>query len=434
MSGDTSPPARASQAAGSRLLNVVTMLILFSLGFVLGMTSNSMYPNLSLPFVPPLLPTAPSLPPSPPPPPPSVPSPSPPPPPPLPPPPPPPAPSPPPPPAAAQNQQTTSLMTGFLAPSNNMTDEELLWWASMAPKARTTPLRYRHRKPKVAFLFLIRGEMPLRPLWEKFFRGHEGLYSIYVHADPSYAGPAPPETSVFHGRAIPSQKTLWGDVSLVAAERRLVAHALLDDPRNQRFALLSESCIPVYNFTTVHALLTGTAANTSFVDSFVGHDSDVRYDPFFSRRSSSGNITLAQWRKGAQWFEMDRALAVELVGDGEYYPAFAEFCAWRRFCFAEEHYLPTLLSVIGWGTRNANRTLTYADWRRGGSHPLTRRGKDVTEELIGEIRGGGAGGRGQNCSAHGDGARGVCYVFARKFAPDTLEPLLRLAPKVMGFG
>ncbi|CAN6248182.1 unnamed protein product [Urochloa humidicola] len=413
---DTGPPARASQAAGSRLLNVVTMLILFSLGFVLGMTSNSMYPNLSLPFVPPLLPTAASLPPSPPPPPP-----------PSPPPPPPPAPSPPPPPPP-QNQQT-SLTTGFLTPSNNMTDEELLWWASMAPKARTTPLRYRHRKPKVAFLFLIRGEMPLRPLWEEFFRGHEGLYSIYVHADPSYAGPAPPEDSVFHGRAIPSNKTSWGDVSLVAAERRLVAHALLDDPANQRFALLSESCIPVYNFTTVHALL--TAANTSFIDSFVHHDSVVRYDPFFGRR---GNITLEQWRKGAQWFEMDRALAVELVGDGEYYPAFADFCARRRVCFAEEHYLPTLLSVIGWGPRNANRTLTYADWRRGGSHPRRHGAGDVTEELIGEIRGGGAGGRGQNCSAYGDGARGVCYLFARKFAPDTLQPLLSLAPKVMGFG
>ncbi|CAL5032819.1 unnamed protein product [Urochloa decumbens] len=423
---DANAPVRASQSSqvGSRLLNnVVTMLILFSLGFVLGMTSNSKYPNFYLPFMP-SLPTPPSLPPSPPPQPPlPVPS-----------------PPPPPPPPATQNQQMgLTTTTGFLAPGggggslnypSNMTDEELLWWASMAPKARTTP--YRDRPPKVAFLFLVRGDMPLRPLWENFFRGHEGLYSIYVHADPSYAGPPPPEDSVFHGRAIPSQKTFWGDVSLVAAERRLVAHALLDDVANQRFALLSESCIPVYNFTTVHALL--TASNTSFVDSFVNHDSDVRYDPSFGRRNNNNNITLAQWRKGAQWFEMDRSLAVELVADGGYYGAFAEHCARRRFCFAEEHYLPTLLSVLGWGPRNANRTLTYADWRRGGSHPRRHGARDVTEELIGEIRGGGAGGRGQNCSAYGDGARGVCYLFARKFAPDTLQPLLRLAPKVMGFG
>jgi len=231
------------------------------------------------------------------------------------------------------------------------------------------------------------------------------------------------------------QNTSWGEVTLVDAARRLVANALLD-LGNQRFALLSESCIPLYNFTTVYALLTGS--NTSFVDSFVNHDSEVRYNPFFGQRAAGGNITLAQWRKGAQWFEMDRALALELVSDDTYFPAFREYCARNRYCFAEEHYLPTLVSVLRW-TRNANRTLTYADWRGGGSHPRTHVAGDATEALIREIRASAAGdgfgpGGENNCTAYNDGASGVCYVFARKFAPDTLEPLLRLAPMVMGFG
>jgi hypothetical protein len=150
-----------------------------------------------------------------------------------------------------------------------------------------------------------------------------------------------------------------------------VANALLDVD-NERFTLLSESCIPIYNFTTVHALL--TASNTTFVNSFVSRDSQVRYDPFFGSRPSAaaggggGNIALAQWRKGTQWFEMDRALALELVADGAYLSAFVELCAHRRFYFVEEHYLPTLVSMLGWGRLNANRTLTYADWRGGGYH------------------------------------------------------------------
>ena len=224
------------------------------------------------------------------------------------------------------------------------------------------------------------------------------------------------------------QKTSWGGVSLVAAERRLVASALLDHG-NERFALLSESCIPLYNFTTVHAVLTGSG--TSFVDSFVRHDSVVRYDPFFGRRPAGGsNITLAQWRKGAQWFEMGRGLALELVADGAYFPAFVEFCARRRFCFAEEHYLPTLLSLLGWGRRNAKRTLTYADWKRPqGMHPHSHEAEEVTAELVGRIREDG----GDRCFYNG-ARNGICNLFARKFAPDTLEPLLRLAPKVMGFG
>jgi hypothetical protein len=61
--------------------------------------------------------------------------------------------------------------------------------------------------------------------------------------------------------------------------------------------------------------------------------------------------------------------------------------------------------------------------------------REVTEELIGEIRARrGGSGVGENCTGYRDGASGVCYLFARKFAPDTLEPLLRLAPKLMGFG
>jgi hypothetical protein len=57
-------------------------------------------------------------------------------------------------------------------------------------------------------------------------------------------------------------------------------------------------------------------------------------------------------------------------------------------------------------------------------------------------RGGGDGGAGQgdqggagrNCSGFNDGANGICHLFARKFAPDTVEPLLRLAPKVRMIG
>jgi hypothetical protein len=85
---------------------------------------------------------------------------------------------------------------------HSMTDEELLWRASMAPMIKSMPKHV--IVPKIAFLFLVRGELPLRPLWDRFFKGHEGLYSIYVHATPGYNGSAPPE-SPFYGRMIPSQ-------------------------------------------------------------------------------------------------------------------------------------------------------------------------------------------------------------------------------------
>lgn len=84
---------------------------------------------------------------------------------------------------------------------HSMCDEELFWRASMVPHIVKYPY---NRTPKVAFMFLTKGKLPLAPLWERFFKGHEGLYSIYLHTSPEYAL-GPPKSSVFYKRRIPSQ-------------------------------------------------------------------------------------------------------------------------------------------------------------------------------------------------------------------------------------
>ncbi|MCL7046268.1 hypothetical protein MKW94_013449, partial [Papaver nudicaule] len=85
--------------------------------------------------------------------------------------------------------------------THTMTDEELFWRASMVPRKDGYPYE---RTPKVAFMFLTRGPLPLSPLWERFFQGHQELFSIYVHTVPGYKLNVS-ETSVFYGRQIPSK-------------------------------------------------------------------------------------------------------------------------------------------------------------------------------------------------------------------------------------
>jgi hypothetical protein len=116
--------------------------------------------------------------------------------------------SPPPPPSLPLQITEKNLsrvgLTEYLKPPNamhDMEDEELLWRASMVPRIRGFPFK---RTQKVAFMFLTKGSLSLAPLWELFFKGHEGLYSIYVHPNPSFNGTMP-EDSVFHGRRIPSK-------------------------------------------------------------------------------------------------------------------------------------------------------------------------------------------------------------------------------------
>lgn len=102
-------------------------------------------------------------------------------------------------------QNDGNTIDNFIRPPSklmhNMTDTELLRRASFVPQIKDYPFK---RVPKIAFMFLTKGPLPLAPLWDRFFKGHEELYSIYVHALPSYTAGYPP-SSPFYGRQIPSE-------------------------------------------------------------------------------------------------------------------------------------------------------------------------------------------------------------------------------------
>ncbi|KAL7590759.1 hypothetical protein Lser_V15G37128 [Lactuca serriola] len=317
------------------------------------------------------------------------------------------------PPPPTQNMR----LEDFIHPSkimHQMTDQELIWRASMVPKVRNYPF---HRTPKVAFMFLTRGPVLLSPLWERFFKGHNGLFNIYVHCSDSFSNRTEPKHSVFHGRRIPSKEVQWGKVNMVEAERRLLANALLDFS-NQRFVLLSEACIPLFNFSTVYSYLINS--NQNFVESYdlMGPVGRGRYS-----RKMHPTIKLQEWRKGSQWFEMDRDLALEVISDKTYFPVFQKYC--NGSCYADEHYLPTFVSKK-FGARNSRRTLTFVDWSKGGPHPARYTRYDVTVQFLEKLR------SDSHCEYNGR-KNYTCHLFARKFTPHALDRLLRIAPKVMQF-
>ncbi|CAH2066154.1 unnamed protein product [Thlaspi arvense] len=353
----------------------------------------------------------------------SPPPPSPPPPPPSPPPPPPPPPSPPPPPPPPSHPEHDGLKRFLRPPENimhNMKEEELFWRASMAPKIRNYPFP---RTPKVAFMFLTKGHLPLAPLWERFFRGHEGFFNIYVHSYPTY-NESDSKGSVFHGRQIPSERVDWGYVNMVEAEQRLLANALLDIS-NERFVLLSESCIPLFNFTTVYTYLTNSTQTHVESYDLLGGVGRGRYSPEMKPR-----VQLHHWRKGSQWFELNRDVAVEIISDKIYWPLFYRHC--HNGCYADEHYIPTLLNIKrSLGRHNSNRTLTWVDWSKGGPHPNRFIRYEVTKEFLEKLRSGG-GDENRQCYHNGEKTN-ICYLFARKFLPTALGRLLRFAPTVLYF-
>lgn len=314
----------------------------------------------------------------------------------------------PPPPSSTNNGKSRAM--------HKMSDVELMWRASMAPKS--DEISVKKEVSKIAFMFLVKGSLPLAPLWEEFFKRHKGFYSIYVHSDPSFNSSMEMENGVFHGRRIPSQEVQWGRFSMVEAELRLLANALLD-VSNQRFILLSESCIPLFNFTTIYSYLINSTQ--TYIESYddVGPTGRGRYKP-----SLGPTVMVRHWRKGSQWFETDRDSALEVMSDHGYFMLFKRACG-KFACYGDEHYLPTWMNVNA-RERNSNRSLTHVDWSNGGCHPARYRRIHVTVEFLNKLR------SNETCT-YNRKSTDICYLFARKFFPDTLDRLLRFAPKVMHF-
>ncbi|KAF5743209.1 hypothetical protein HS088_TW09G01274 [Tripterygium wilfordii] len=313
-------------------------------------------------------------------------------------------------------EESGSLQNWIRPPSNllhTMNDDELLWRASLVPRRRDYPFK---RVPKIAFMFLSKGPLPLAPLWERFFKGHEGKYSVYLHTLPSFQAKFP-SWSVFHRRQIPSQVSEWGKMSMCDAERRLLANALLDIS-NEWFILLSESCIPLYNFSIIYNYI--TKARYSFMGAF---DDPGPYGQGRYNVNMAPEVNISQWRKGSQWFGINRKLAINIVEDTKYYPKFEEFC--KPHCYVDEHYFPTLLTIQG-PNLLANKSITWVDWSRGGAHPATFGRADITEEFFRRIY------ESKKCQYNNHNSS-MCFLFARKFAPSTLEPLLHVSSKVLCF-
>nr|AFK47927.1 unknown [Lotus japonicus] len=260
-------------------------------------------------------------------------------------------------------------------PAREYTDDEIASHAVIRDILNTPPVS---QNPKIAFMFLTPGSLPFEKLWDKFFQGHEGKFSVYVHASKT----KPVHVSrYFVNRDIRSSQVVWGKISMIDAERRLLANAL-QDLDNQQFVLLSDSCVPLFNFDYIFHYLVHT--NISFVDSFrdPGPHGNGRYSEHMLPE-----VEIKDFRKGAQWFSMKRQHADIVVADHLYCSKFQDFCQpgfEGKNCIADEHYLPTFFKIVDPGGI-ANWSVTHVDWSERKWHPKSYKAQDVTYGLLKNI-------------------------------------------------
>lgn len=294
------------------------------------------------------------------------------------------------------------------------------------------------QKPKIAFLFIARNRLPLEMVWDAFFQTEkENKFSIFVHSRPGFLFNKATTRSVFFldRQLNESIQIEWGEASMIQAERILLQNALMD-PFNERFVFLSDSCIPLYNFSYTYDYIMSTS--TSFVDSF-DDTKEGRYNP-----KMDPVIPVKHWRKGSQWVVLTRKHAEIVVKDDVAFPIFQQHCKrkslpefWRDHplpadgskehnCIPDEHYVATLLALNGLEKEITRRTLTHTSWdisfskerERRGWHPVTYKLADATPMLIQSIKDIDniyyeTEYRREWCVSKGKPS--TCFLFARKF-------------------
>ncbi|KAK1394450.1 Core-2/I-branching beta-1,6-N-acetylglucosaminyltransferase family protein [Heracleum sosnowskyi] len=278
-----------------------------------------------------------------------------------------------------------------------------------------------NQNPKIAFLFLTNTDLYFSPLWELFFKNHSSLYNIYIHADPTVK--ITPPTGVFQGRVIGNlHRTYRGTATLISAARRLIATAILDDSSNFYFALISQQCIPLHSFKFVYNALFSIDSDSTALDkiSFIEilSNQSILWDRYNARgkRVMVPEVPFEKFRVGSQFFILTRRHSLMVLRDQRLWRKFKIPCINVHSCYPEEHYFPTLLSMVD-PKGCSFYTLTRVNWTDSvNGHPHTYYPPEVSAQLIYTLR--------ESNSSHS-------YLFARKFSPDCLKPLLDLSKKVI---
>ncbi len=127
-------------------------------------------------------------------------------------------------------------------------------------------------------------------------------------------------------------------------------------------------------------------------------------------------IPFERFRVGSQFFVLSRSHSLTVIKDRRFWRKFRLPCLNVDSCYPEEHYFPTLLSMED-PKGLSQYTLTRVNWTGSvDGHPRTYHPDEVSPQLIHQLR---------------DSNSTFSYLFARKFSPDCLPPLMDMAEKVI---
>jgi len=210
-------------------------------------------------------------------------------------------------------------------------------------------------QPKLALLFLTRGDVLHPQIWREFYddavKDTGGTLPVFLHAkEPHAVG----EWLASVASPVPTIPTAWGNISLVRATLALLK-AGLEQSDATHFALLSESCVPIKSWAAIRSRLVLDDRSR------IGWESYAEMKPAHRHRSEAVKGGAAgMWHFQHQWMVLRRDLAQCAVAEDH-------TIDWEG-CFApDEHYFITRFWQMGLDVERLVRKecSTWVEWKRG---------------------------------------------------------------------
>jgi len=220
-------------------------------------------------------------------------------------------------------------------------------------------------KTKVAFMFLSVGDLKRGDIWYDFLIKNLDKVNLYSHVkNPSQVT----QKFLIDYDIDHKVQTNWGGISLIKATNNLLK-AAYQDPTNEFFVLVSDSCIPMYDFDVTYNKL--IKENKSWVYYYIWDDIENNI-----RKKSITNMNFDLFYKQSQWMVLKRD-HVKFILDNDYTDNF------NKSIVPDEHYYINLFKKYyqNFDEENINYPVTVVDWKNKTEpfHPKTHLNVNLDE-------------------------------------------------------
>ncbi len=202
---------------------------------------------------------------------------------------------------------------------------------------------------KIAFCFLTIDNLNQTMIWNEFFKGNEERYSIYLHPKHPDRVDEPYKKYVIQNLI----ETRWGNTSLVQATLNLFKTAY-EDENNKICVLVSDSCIPLFNFDYIYNKLINehNCSNILSLKYSPKIEMEKRYNAL--KNNNPDFLTFQQFKKCSQWCAINRETVKFLIENN--------YLHYYKGMFAsDEHYFINLFDKFNISYKTFN--ITFDNWQ-----------------------------------------------------------------------